>query len=576
MKKLLLITLLLSGISGFAQQYADFFSGGIWLLGTGGPSSTTGSLNYLIISGTPTFSANHKLNNLHLNGGTANIPNGFTINGNVENFGTVNFLGDQTIGGILTGSGAVFVNGQFFQNSTSANTNTNSQIQAGGQGNSNAYNFISSPVTSTQITRQFGGSNPCDMFVFDAPNQDWGWDIEAGPKTCNGVGVIFDAGNTVSGADGFMDIARGYTVSGGGQPVYRGIFNNGTKNITLSSGPSNPNWSGNSWNLIGNPYPSAVDGASFLAGNGSISGTIYFWDDDGSGGAGYDQNADYATWTNGGGVPSNSGQVPNGSIPVGQGFFVSGTGTATFTNAMRGGNNSQFFKTESEPIKRVWLNAVNANGFKSTILLAFTDSATVGFDRTYDGERFIQKQDLLFGTQINTEGCYIIQCQNNITEPTDRVIDVMLRVREDNTVSINLDHFENFYSNKDILFLDTETGKSQNLANGPFAVYLKAYQNYDGRFKVIIRDNNITTSTPNLSELDVKTIANREQLTIDFNGKSFKEVTMFSTNGQRIMHNNVNGKSTFTYPTNHIEKGIYILKLTDSQNHITTKRVGIF
>jgi hypothetical protein len=249
---------------GWAQS--GFYIDGLgWLNNT--PSSTTGGDNFSVISGSPSFGGNVAMNDLDLSPGTTTtVSSGFAL----------------TLNGILEGSGTLIIEqgGQLIQTGIGSNTYTGaSSIQAGGQGNSDEFNFVSSPMTSTSLTGQFSGSNVCDMHMFDAPNQEWAWDIAAGTYTCtyqgNQVQATFDAGNSVSGADGVMDQGRGYTVTGGGQPTYSGTFNNGNVSIAVSSpGVSNPGWSGTSWNNVGNPYPSAIDGDEFINGNSARNGTI--------------------------------------------------------------------------------------------------------------------------------------------------------------------------------------------------------------------------------------------------------------------------------------------------------------
>jgi hypothetical protein len=548
---------------GWAQS--GFYVDGLgWLNNT--PSGTTGGDNFSVISGSPSFGSNVAMNDLDLSPGTTTtISAGFSV----------------TLNGILEGSGLITIEqgGQLIQ--TGGGTNTFSgtgNIQAGGQGNSDEFNFVSSPMTSTSLTSQFGGSNVCDMHVFDAPNQDWGWDIAAGTYTCtyqgNQVQATFDAGNSVSGADGIMDRGRGYTITGGGQPTYSGVFNNGTVSIGVSSpGVTNPGWSGTSWNFIGNPYPSAIGGNDFINGNSAINGTIYFWDDPATGG-GFDENNDFATYTLAGGSASNSGVVPNGSVAVGQGFFVSArsNGTVSFTNAMRGGDNSQFFKTE-DPIKRVWLNATDAQGYVSNILVAFTDSATEDYDYKYDGERFVAQQPLLFGSQINLDGCYAITAQNPL-ETTDREIDLRLRVATSNVVSISIDQFQNFYDDKEIFIVDTETGKSQNLGLAPFAVYLQAQQNYDGRFKLVFK-HKAPTSIAELDQAGIQAFVSQNQLVVDFNGTTQQSLQIISLNGEIITQTNVSQQSQFVLAVSELSSGIYFVRCADKNNKISTKKVAI-
>lgn len=52
--------------------------------------------------------------------------------------------------------------------------------------------------------------------------------------------------------------------------VFTGIPNNGNIPFTLET-------SGTGYNLVGNPYPSPIDAASFISGNPNIGGSLYFY-----------------------------------------------------------------------------------------------------------------------------------------------------------------------------------------------------------------------------------------------------------------------------------------------------------
>lgn len=113
-------------------------------------------------------------------------------------------------------------------------------------------------------------------------------------------------------AETIMQIGKGYIVRGPQTMVppgiyfatFNGIPNNGPQSITVSGGGKS--------NLIGNPYPSAIDADAFLTANtAAIDGTLYFWThntpiaigtpDPGTGVWAYSGN-DYATYTLSGGV----------------------------------------------------------------------------------------------------------------------------------------------------------------------------------------------------------------------------------------------------------------------------------
>ncbi|RDI56645.1 hypothetical protein DFR66_104211, partial [Flavobacterium glaciei] len=196
--------------------------------------------------------------------------------------------------------------------------------------------------------------------------------------------------------------------SGIHEAIFVGRPNNGIIGISI------PFISSDTSNLIGNPYPSAIDADLFLAANNLIlDGTLYFWTHNSPpsnaipGDATYNYTSDdYASYNGVGGVATLpaflGGVTPSGKIAAGQAFFATGiaAGTAVFNNGMRvsggasGENNSQFFKTNNTKSKgtnsvekhRIWLNLTNTQGAFKQMLVGYVTNATNGFDKAYDGQ----------------------------------------------------------------------------------------------------------------------------------------------------------------------------------------------
>ncbi|MFY0481317.1 fibronectin type III domain-containing protein [Flavobacterium sp. PLA-1-15] len=155
------------------------------------------------------------------------------------------------------------------------------------------------------------------------------------------------------------------------------------------------------FNLLGNPYPSAIDADLFLSDpdNANLDGVIYLWTHNTPlipAGQIYSYSTDdYAVYNFLGGTgtaapsePDQALNVPNGYIAAGQGFFIGGltAGTATFKNEMRvGGNNNQFFRSPQEEKHRLWASISNASGGFKQILIGHSTNATNDFDRGWDG-----------------------------------------------------------------------------------------------------------------------------------------------------------------------------------------------
>jgi uncharacterized delta-60 repeat protein len=170
-------------------------------------------------------------------------------------------------------------------------------------------------------------------------------------------------------------------------------------------------------NLIGNPYPSALDADQFIEDNQAIIGSaLYFWTHTTARAINADGTKyvyvgnDYATynWTGGVGTSTaavstdndadgiGDGEIPLGQIAAGQSFFIDNksAGDFVFTNAMRitsSGGNSQFFKQsktkKSAKVEknRVWLSLTNDGGAFKQLLVGYLDGATNDYDDLYDG-----------------------------------------------------------------------------------------------------------------------------------------------------------------------------------------------
>lgn len=197
--------------------------------------------------------------------------------------------------------------------------------------------------------------------------------------------------------------------SSGDQPqidnvVFTGQPNNGMITIPIDN-------SGDGWNLIGNPYPSALDIEEFYRNpnNQSIlDGTIYLWTHNTEialSGTSYNYSkSDYASYNMTGGTGTTGGNVstPEGKVASGQSFFIKGlaSGNAEFNNSMRvrqGGLNNQFFKPAPTEVvenwqttgkHRVWLNLTSTQNDFNQTLIGYIENATNQLDWGYDGDVF--------------------------------------------------------------------------------------------------------------------------------------------------------------------------------------------
>jgi hypothetical protein len=236
------------------------------------------------------------------------------------------------------------------------------------------------------------------------------------------------------------------------------------------------------WNLLGNPYPSAIDADTFLDFNNSSSdilgGTLYFWTHNtsiSSASPSYAPN-DYAAYNRTGstGTAATTGDnpfsttAPTGKIAAGQGFFVKGiadgTGIATFNNTMRvreAGQNNQFFKgfiaeehtTNTTPSEkhRVWLNIKGTPKGFNQLLVGYIENATNDYDNRFDGESF--GGNLVTFYSINNTKNLVIQGRALPFVATDTV-PLGYKTTLTGNLTISIDHVDGLMEDQDIYLQD--------------------------------------------------------------------------------------------------------------------------
>lgn len=286
------------------------------------------------------------------------------------------------------------------------------------------------------------------------------------------------------------------------------------------------------YNLLGNPYPSAVDAQAFLtdlANAAVIDGTIYFWTHNSGPSTSYVDpfygdyvinynGSDYASWNSLGPVGSRGsaattgGSAPNGFIASGQGFFTRSTGTApsgnsvVFKNSMRSSVNSQFFKTasivsgerqlrsiNSDEKHRIWLNMITQSGVFNQILVGYTAGATNGWDRAYDGVRFTDGNSTTFYSII-PEQHLVIQGRPLPFDVQDQVA-LGFKTTTQDQFSIRLDQVDGLFEQQDIFIEDKLLNRIHNLKISPY-IFNAPAGTFDDRFVLRFTDSALAINSP--------------------------------------------------------------------------------
>lgn len=456
------------------------------------------------------------------------------------------------------------------------------------------YTYWSSPVASQNLLALSPATKLDKFFSF------------------NGTDWVQETPSTTAMTDGKGYIIRGVPPPSGlpvgfGTLTFNGVPNNGAKSIAVVGSVSS--------NLLGNPYPSAIDADKFILANSTvIDGTLYFWThntpiaigtpDPGTGVYAYSGN-DYATYTlsggvgtsgnfndiNGNGILDSGEEVvsnrPTGKIAAGQSFFTTSTtagGTVNFTNAMRVDglgnplNNSNFYKTKNPRAKtdatiekhRVWLNLTNEQGAFKQTLVGYITGATNTWDKLYDGESF-DGNDFLDFYSINEDKNLTIQGRALPFDENDEV-SLGYRIAVAGTFTIKIDETDGILSNKEVFLEDKLTNKTVNLKEGKYT-FNTAAGTFDDRFVLRYASKTLGTTDFDGIEKTVLVSVKNKQIKVSSFGETIEKVTIFDLLGRKLYQKDKINSNEFVLTDFASRRETYIIKTTLQNGKVVSEKI---
>ncbi len=399
----------------------------------------------------------------------------------------------------------------------------------------------------------------------------------------------FESMNTqMTPAKGYIVRApQGWSLTNSTNGVFTGIFNgkpnNGVIPVDIKKGTG-------TLNLIGNPYPSAIDIDLFLSNPTNaalLKGTIYLWTHntpiapvEGVVGMQYSA-ADYAKYNLTGSVKTASAAatgniLPTGKIASGQSFFIeakptltTGTHTAVFNNSMRiSQNNDQFFKPMSSVDKdRFWLNLSNNSGAYNEILLGYIPGATNDLDDLYDGKTFAAGNSVSLYTIVNSEQLSIQG--RALPFSASEIIPVGYSVTTSGTFSIGIESTQGLFENQNIYLLDKQNNVSHDLKSAPYT-FLTGSGTFDDRFEISFLSHSLST---NNFEIDGFSMAVKQQIiSIQSLDIPILKVTVYDIRGRTLFSSEV-ASTHFNSPVLDQSNEVVIVSVYLENGVIETRKV---
>ncbi len=396
------------------------------------------------------------------------VNKGLTVNGTLSN--------DAGNSGIIIKSDATG-DGSLILNTTNIDVTVERFLQATGE----EWHFVASPVINAPASL----FSPTRFYYYDETTNDywlgatyegdWGWKTATGNMNTMQGYINEEAQKTVNFEGKANFVSGGYNLD----LDYTTHVGNAPNTVAYTQLDG--------WNMVGNPYQSAIDWHAVNLTN--VNNTVYYYDDG---------TNNYKYYNGTGGTQANQGITVNGGsryIPMGQGFFVKtdnvGGGNIEIPISARVHNTQAFWKGGNENVIPNLLrisvnNGANTDETVFRTIMAATDT----IDGDYDAlKRYSWNAGMPQIYSLNTEKdeSYAINTLSQINEET--VVPIGLRAGVVGEYSINFT--ENNFENQYIYFEDMQENITINLNETQTYTFNSEQTDNQNRFILRFVPNNL-------------------------------------------------------------------------------------
>lgn len=433
------------------------------------------------------------------------------------------------------------------------------------------YVYWSSPVAGFNVSNIAAPLTAWGIYKWNTtianPNGGQGnWENAAGNIMIPGKGYI------ASGPSSFSSSVAA-TLNG----VFTGVPNNGNITIPIErgndvntalhygiNGAQITNYSDN-WNLLGNPYPSAIRGSQFLYDNNTkLMGNIRLWTHGTLPGViaspFYDtfvynySPGDYLTYnfTGTSCCPLAAADLFIGS---GQGFFVqmidgtAATDNITFTNSLRSASysNSSFYRFANEANNsetnyvehmernRIWLDIISTNGQSERTLFGYIQEATMGDDHFFDCRTQNSGSTQIYS--LIDDRIYNIQGRALPFDIYDEV-PIGVTIPSTGNYTIALAAVDGLFNEQNIYLKDNLLNITHDLKTNPYQ-FTTENGSINDRFKVVYI--NSTLENPEFDIDNNIRVAIKDNISVSSNNLLMESIIVYNLIGQKIdVYENIN------------------------------------
>ena len=355
-------------------------------------------------------------------------------------------------------------------------------------------------------------------------------------------------------------------------------LNNGDITVGLYGSSGLSTSGSNDWNLLSNPYPSAISINDFLTVNsGDITNAVYLYNPN----TGRDASTSYDTYNS----------TDAAYVASCQGFFVDASSstdglitTLAFNNSMRSNINNGFRSAMS--FFGVYLKAEDTNQVADQTRLYFDMDALDELDSKFDAQK-MENTNFNFCSKLN-DNKLVFNGMPSLTTDT-KVIPLYFQTSETSIYTISLDSLIGSFDNKDILLEDRLMRKFYNLKTQPYS-FSSQPKEWDNRFYLHIihkkddsnteNNNGSTSGTPtSVSDVAVSEVVvfkeGDEIIITSLNENVWiNEIQLLNITGQVFYTGKVN-QATIRLDVSSFSNGVYLVNYTLENGVKETKKIII-
>ena len=502
-----------------------------------------------------------------------------TVNGNLSNSGTLNleseFSDEEPVG--LTVNGSLIVIG-----SSTGNVTYKRLLRPKTTGGDR--HFFSSPVGS-QLISGFTAANNSDISQVGSVYQIWEW------NEVTGTWPIVSAGNFIpgkgynlsqsTGGDGLFAFTGSVVKSAAFTATSPYLSGYVARATAYDYGLNNPNpiwatprswtnYGGGGWNLMGNPFTSAMEVAVFISTNAGkfdpYYEALYIYD-------GVNDKYEYAAAS----IPGFPQSGSLGSVvQAGQGFFV----LALYNNIVFNFNstmqvhNSTVALLKSAAVEEPWPGLqlkVNYGSNEGITSIVYNSEMTAGLDPGYDVGQFSAGPDVeIYTALVLKENSVNFARQALPVTDCDKII-VPVGIDSEKGGEVTFSAYSVPLASYKFWLEDLKTGIFTDLSSNSYTATLPANTFGTGRFFIYASTNIPTavTEPPEAPEIRVWTYNDKVIIKGFVSEKATCEV--YDLQGQKVLISRLTDGELNIVDLVSISRGVFLVRVVDGMKVFTRK-----